>query len=139
MFDLFGHERLTAWKLFRDDLETSDNPLELVAEFWAKAPFVSKYLDPYDPLHWPDAWHLILDGKYDALAIALGMYYTLKLTVRFSNINQEIYMTANQKDPLFFLMVDNTSILNLEYKKVSHKKEITNHDAIKIFPRHNKN
>ena len=45
MFDLQGTERLAEWKRFRDELETSPDPLKDVARFWGRAPFVSQFLD----------------------------------------------------------------------------------------------
>ena len=120
MFNLHGNERLAAWKNFRDSLESSENPLLDVAEFWSQAPFVSPHLDPNDPTNWPDPWHLVLDLHLDDLAIALGMLYTLKLTQRFMNAQYEIHMSMlpNKKDPAYLLVVDNKYVLNLEYKNV---------------------
>jgi len=80
VFDQYGTDRIAAWKQFRDTLETSEHPLEDVAEFWSHAPFVSAYLDPNLPQQWPDPWQLILDLRLDDLAITLGMLYTVKLT-----------------------------------------------------------
>lgn len=135
MFDLKGTERLAAWKSFRDKLETETDPFQLVSDFWSKAPFVSSFLNPGDSMSWPDPWHLILDNKYDGLAIVLGMLYTIKLTDRFSSINLEIYMSIEHKekeDPLFFLVADN-SILNLEYNKVSDISKLDQIKTMKIY------
>lgn len=120
MFNLFGTERLTAWKQFRTDLEASATPFEDVAEFWSHAPFVSPYLDPENSANWPDPWHLVLDDRYDDLAIALGMLYTIKLTQRFMASICEIHMSMpdNKKEPQFFLVVDNTYVLNFDYREV---------------------
>lgn len=120
MFDLYGNERLAAWKQFRDSLESSENPLLDVAEFWSQAPFVSPYLDPNDPAKWPDPWHLVLDLHLDDLAITLGMLYTLKLTKRFMNNQCEIHtsMLPDKKDPCYLLVIDKKHVLNLEYKNV---------------------
>jgi len=120
VFDQHGTDRIAAWKEFRDSLETSNHPLEDVAELWSHAPFVSPYLDPQKPNEWPDPWHLILDLRLDNLAIALGMLYTIKLTHRFIDIECEIHtsVTPEEKDPLYFLIVDKKYVLNLEYKTV---------------------
>lgn len=119
MFNVHGSERLIEWKKFRDSLETSQTPFDDVSFFWSKAPFVSPYLDPKDPLQWPDAWHLVLDNKLDDLAIALGMLYTLKLTRRFMDIKCEIHtsMFPDEKEVKYILVVDNKYVLNLEYGK----------------------
>jgi hypothetical protein len=120
VFDRHGTDRIAAWKEFRDNLETSDHPLEEVAELWSHAPFVSSYLDPKNPANWPDPWHLILDLRLDDLAIALGMLYTIKLTQRFMNAKCEIHMSMlpNNNEPSYMLIVDDTHVLNLEYKDV---------------------
>lgn len=134
MFDLSSQDRLIEWRRFRDKIESSDTPLEDVALFWSKAPFVSSYLDPQSPNHWPDPWHLILDNKLDDLAIVLGMLYTLKLTQRFMNNHFEIHMSIgkNSKDKNYFLVVEN-QVLNLEYKSVRPINDLATMDTSKIW------
>lgn len=121
MFDLRSNERLNYWKQFRDKLEISSDPLQNVIDLWIKAPFVNTYLDPFNPNSWPDPWHLILDGKYDDLAICLGMLYTIKLTQRFYDVTCEIHMSIGEekKDPCFFVVVDHLYVLNYDYGKIS--------------------
>ena len=127
MFDLFGTQRLNAWKQFRTEIENSETPLEDVAEFWSHAPFVSPYLDPGNPTIWPDPWHLILDAKYDDLAIPLGMLYTLKLTQRFMGSKFEIHMSIpDNKDKQYMLIVDDKQVLNFEYKAVIDIEKLKN-------------
>jgi hypothetical protein len=120
VFDLYGNDRLNEWKRFRNQLEVSDSPLEDTANYWAKAPFVNNYLDPHNPNSWPDPWHLVLDGKFDNLAICLGMLYTLKLTNRFIDSKCEIHkaMSSDVEVQDYFLIVDKQSILNFEYNNV---------------------
>ena len=120
MFNLYNNDRLTAWKDFRDTLETSNTPLEDVAEFWSRAPFVSPYLNPNDPTSWPDPWHLVLDSRLDNIAIVLGMLYTIKLTQRFANTTLEVKLVKNSqtKELTYVLIVDNQNVLNLEYNRV---------------------
>ena len=119
MFNLYHSDRIRAWKEFRDQLETSHSPFQDVAEFWALAPFVNSYLDPNQPSEWPDPWQLVIGGKYDDLAIALGMLYTLKLTTRFMDTPFEIHtsMPMEEKDPLFFLVIAQSDVLNFEYRR----------------------
>lgn len=113
MFDLHGNERLTEWRNFRNKIETSPTPLEDSIEFWRKAPFVSPYLDPAKPSFWPDPWHLIIDGKFDDLAICLGIMYTLKLTQRFMNESFEIHMAMREDEgPDYYLAVSKSRVLN---------------------------
>ena len=116
MFNLYGNERLTEWKRFRDSLESCNDPLTRVAELWATAPFVNPYLDPNNPNEWPDPWHLVLDSKLDELAISLGMLYTIKLTQRFMDSDCEIHksMLPNNLEPSFYLVVDQQHVMNYE-------------------------
>jgi len=117
MFDSFGNERLIKWKDFRQQLETSQTPFMDVARFWSKAPFVNPFIDPSNFTQWPDPWHLILDDRFDDLAIVLGMLYTIKLTQRFMDSNFEIHtsITGEKRSQKFFLVVDNKHVLNYEY------------------------
>jgi hypothetical protein len=120
VFNSSSNERLAEWKRFRDTLETSNNPLEEVAELWSHAPFVSDFLDPQDSNSWPDPWHLILDGRFDDLAIVLGIMYTLQLTQRFMTSHFEIHMSivSQNKSPNYWLVVDGKYVLNYHYKEV---------------------
>jgi hypothetical protein len=120
VFKLYGNERLAEWRTFRQQLEISETPLEDLAVFWSNAPFVNQYLNPYNPKDWPDPWHLILDDRYDDLGVALGMFYTIKLTQRFMNTYCEIHTSTlpNDKTPRFSLAIDNKWVLNWDYKEV---------------------
>ena len=135
VFNLYGIERLAKWKSIRDSIETASDPLAVCVDAWAHAPFVSAYLDPLDAGSWPDPWQLIIDSKYDCLAISLGMLYTLNLTSRFTNEDFKIYMTPefdkNRKE--FYLLVANTHVLNLEYSSVSTLEKLNERKTTKIF------
>lgn len=137
VFDTYGNDRLTSWKQFRNNLETSNTPFDDVAKLWACAPFVSPYLDPTNPSKWPDPWHLVLDNRYDDLAMALGMLYTIKLTQRFMNSKCEIHtsITSENKDPRYFLVVDG-NVLNLEYMEVVSAKKIDDISTNIIWSKH---
>lgn len=121
VFDRHGNDRLTAWKEFRDRLEISSTPMEDVATLWSRAPFVSSYLNPQNPAEWPDPWHLIAEGRFDELAIVVGMLYTIKLTQRFMNSELEIHTSTlpTEKEARYILIVDKQYVLNLEYRTVS--------------------
>jgi hypothetical protein len=121
VFNLHNNDRLTAWKHFRETLETSNTPFEDVADLWGHAPFVSHYLDHQNPEEWPDPWTLIANGNFDELAIVIGMLYTIKLTQRFMNSQIEIHTSTSpeEKDPIYMLIIDNTYVINYEYRTVS--------------------
>lgn len=139
MFDLYGNERLTEWKKFRDSLEKDEQPLTKVADLWAKAPFVNPYLNPDKPAEWPDPWHLILDLKLDDLAICLGMLYTLKLTQRFIETQCEIHTSMLPEDynKKFFLVVDRQHVLNYTPRKVDSLAVLNQCQTDKIWAGHN--
>lgn len=125
MFNSYGLDRIACWKQFRDHIETSNTPFEDCAVFWSHAPFVNPYLNAHSPASWPDPWKLIIDQKYDNLAISLGMLYTLKLTNRFSDSVFEIVMTThNETDKLWYLVVDNKYVLNYTYAEVVFANDI---------------
>jgi hypothetical protein len=119
VFNCYGNERLTSWKQFRDTLEVSTSPFEDVVELWSHAPFVSAFINPHTPESWPDPWHLIIDGKFDDLAIVLGMLYTLKLTKRFRNAEFVIHMDESEnKTPSYWLVINGKYVLNYYFKEV---------------------
>lgn len=135
MFNSSPNERLTEWKQFRDTLETSNTPFEDVAELWSHAPFVSNFLDPQNPNSWPDPWHLILDGRFDDLAIVLGMLYTFLLTQRFMASQFEIHMSivSQNKSPSYWLVIDGKYALNYHYKEVVAVDQVTLQPATIIY------
>lgn len=138
MFDAHGVDRLSEWKKFRDRLETSPKPLEDLAEFWSRAPFVNSYLNENNPAEWPDPWHLILDERLDDLAITLGMLYTLKLTQRFMGCNYEIHMSMlPDNTTCHFLLVDNKYVLNYKYKEVVDASELKGLRTNKLYQTQN--
>lgn len=120
MFNEDNSVKLARWKQFRDALETSTCPFEDVAEFWSHAPFVSDFLDPANSSNWPDPWHLILDSKFDDLAITVGMLYTLQLTNKFKECYFEIHMLEDSqiKPSRYWLVVNKNYALNYHYKQV---------------------
>lgn len=136
MFDLHGIQRLTAWKRLRDEIETSSEPLSLCASFWSKAPYVSEFIDPTDIDSWPDPWKLILDGRYDNLAIALGMLYTLRLTDKFEKTEFDIFQhTRNNKESDYFLKIGDLGVLNLSYGEVVDVIKLQDYEISKVYPK----
>lgn len=135
MFDLHGNERLIKWKQFRDSIELSNSPFEDVADFWSHAPFVSPYLPPSNPDSWPDPWQLIAVGRFDELAIVIGMLYTIKLTQRFMDSKCEIHTTilSKEKEPIYMLIIDNQHVINFEYRTVSSIKVLENIETSLIW------
>jgi hypothetical protein len=135
VFDLCEKDRLVYWKEFRNKIELSESPFEETVKLWNSAPFVNDFLDYNDPSTWPDPWHLIIDNRYDQLALCLGMLYTIKLTQRFSDTYCEIHMSISgpKSEPSFFLIVDQTHVLNFEYGSVSSISVVQSAESNKIW------
>jgi hypothetical protein len=92
MFNQSVNERLTEWINFRKNLETAEDPLQQVWDFWHVAPFIpyNKKIDPYYQNSWPSPWEIIADNKYDEFTRALMIAWTLKLTKKFADSKIEI-------------------------------------------------
>lgn len=92
MFNQPVNERLTEWMAFRQHLETIEDPLQQVWDFWHVAPFIpyNKNIDPYHQKSWPSPWEIIVENKYDEFTRALMIALTLKLTKRFSKSKIEV-------------------------------------------------
>lgn len=133
MFDVYGNERLICWKDFRNKLEDSPAALEECVRWWSKAPFVSPYLDPQDSKSWPDPWHLILDSKFDNLAIVLGIMYTLQLTVRFKHDEFKIYMKHDDQDMPYILSVGDQCVIDLYNLEIENQHRFSVSDYRLIF------
>ena len=82
MWNLKSDERLAAWKDFRSTIGalSFEEAVKQTVHLWSYAPFVAHYLDKQSPERWPTPWELLVDGKFDDMAKALGMLYTLALS-----------------------------------------------------------
>ena len=118
MFHKSPDERLSAWSEFRKELDTLDDPLTALAQFWNNAPMVihNHKIDPYNPKSWPTPWELIVENKYDDFTLALMMAYTLKLTKKHNNDKIEVRtMVDSAKTKLYNLVyVNDLDVLNYE-------------------------
>lgn len=82
MWNLSAEDRLAEWRDFRKEMGALpfDEAVKQTVHKWSYAPFVGHYLDRQSPNDWPSPWELVADGKFDDLAKALGMLYTLALS-----------------------------------------------------------
>lgn len=113
MFHIHKYEdRLASWQEFRESLETVDNPLQSVLDYYDQAPRVSINTDPWDNATWPDPWELIHENQYCTFCTVLGMCYSLQLTERFNDSNFEIHIGIDRKKSrtVFLLMIDDIVI-----------------------------
>jgi hypothetical protein len=113
MFHIQKYEdRLASWQEFRESLETVDNPLQSVLDYYDQAPRVSINTDPWDNATWPDPWELIHENQYCTFCTVLGICYSLQLTERFKGSNFEIHIGIDRKKSrtVFLLMIDDIVI-----------------------------
>jgi len=106
--DRLQHARFASWLQLRENLETSENPLKEVTEYFLKLPRVKIYTDPYDSATWPTPWELIDENEYCEFNIILGICYTLQLTERFKNTQPKINVAIDNvnKTVYYLLFVD---------------------------------
>ena len=128
MFSKSPDERLSEWKSLRDSLDTVSDPLEMVAEFWGKAPLIpyNHLVDQYNPKSWPTPWEIIVDNKYDDFTLGMMIGYTLKLTKKFSNSRIEVRtMVDENRTRLYNLVyIDDNTVLNYDKWKAIKAQDI---------------
>jgi hypothetical protein len=112
MNELNYEQRLSEWSTFRDTLETSNDPLQDVIDYYRKIPTVSINTDPYTPSTWPSPWELVNDNMYCDFCRVLGMCYSLQLTDRFSREKFEIHIGIdNKRSEHYYLLVVGDRVL----------------------------
>jgi hypothetical protein len=105
MFDKKFDDRLRAWIEFRNTLENSDTPIQDTIDLYSRAPMVAIQVDPWNQDTWLDPWQLLLENQYCDFAKLLGIFYTLKLTTRFSDSAAEIHIcTDSEKSKSLYLL-----------------------------------
>jgi hypothetical protein len=92
MFKTDPDHRLSLWSEFRKNLDSSNNPLDEVAQFWQGAPLIpyNNRIDPYFNREWPTPWEIIYENLYDDFTISLMIGWTLLLTEKFKDSKIEI-------------------------------------------------
>ena len=138
MWNLTPDERLREWKSFRAQIGqlSLDDACAKVTHLWSYAPYVNRYLDPYQPsslIAWPDPWTLLYDNYYCDIAKCLGMLYTLYLSDhKPADIELLIGFNANTKEPCNLVSLDNGNyILNLEFDTIVNREQIPSTYVVK--------
>lgn len=112
MFNKNYEERLSLWREFRTSLESSNDPLQEVINFYSLAPLVSIATDPWDQKTWPTPWELLKENEYCDFTTVLGMCYSLQLTDRFFGSNFEIHIsTDHEKSETHYLLFVDGQVL----------------------------
>ena len=116
MFKLDEDSRLAAWSKIRKLIDSSDNPFQIVIDFWAEAPFTTgkPRLDPFYQASWPTPWEIIVDNLYDDFSKAVMMGYTLLLTEKFKESLVEIRTLVDHKHNRLYnvVVIDSEWALN---------------------------
>lgn len=112
MFEKKYEDRLAIWSDFRRSLETSEDPLQDVIDFYNKAPLSRIAADPWTRSTWPDPWELLAENKYCPFVKILAICYTLQLTDCLSQAVYEIHITRdNENSATYYLLyVDDIAI-----------------------------
>lgn len=96
---------LDEWFRFRQQLETSNSPLEDVHEYFSKHPTIKVYTDPYDQSTWPTPWELIDENEYCSFNKILAVCYTLQLTTAYQNHQPKIAIAIdNSNKTVYYLL-----------------------------------
>ena len=115
MFNLGYEERLSKWRKFREQLESSSKPLNDVVQFYSLAPTVSIHTDPYNEKSWPGPWELLHENQYCSFCKILGMCYTLQLTESFNGKTFEIIIGRDIKNNTkLYLLSVNKEVIGLD-------------------------
>lgn len=108
MFEKEYIDRVSAWRRFRETVNQSDTPLEVVLSKYNSIPTDKITVDPYDQNAWPGPWELLMYHSYCEFAKLLGVAYTLQLTERFSGsqFGIHIYTDYESSQIKYFLSID---------------------------------
>ena len=131
MFTESIDNRLSDWVSHRRELDSSENPLQDVWDFWSHAPFIpyNKKIDPYFQKNWPTPWEIIVDNKYDDFTKALMIGWTLKLTKKFRDSKIEIKTLVDVDTPREYnvVCIDDEWALNFDDNGPILMKTISSH------------
>jgi hypothetical protein len=125
MFDKKFDDRLRAWIEFRNSLENSETPIQDTIDLYSQAPMVNIQVDPWSQDTWLDPWQLLLENKYCDFAKLLGIFYTLKLTTRFSDATAEIHIcTDSEKSESMYLLFFGDKVIGYDMCKAVESTEL---------------
>jgi hypothetical protein len=90
-------ERLAEWYELRQaaELLPLEHRVQLVNDWWFRAPIVNRVVTWEDTKNWPNPWELLTNSGYCELARALGIVYTLMILENPAFTNLSIITTGN--------------------------------------------
>ena len=125
MFELSYEQRLASWRYLRDCVETAQDPIQEVIDFYSKAPLHTIAADPYTPSTWPDPWELLEENNYCAFVKILAICYTLQLTDVLSQGTYEIHITRdNENSETYYLLFVDDIVIGFNGEKYVKKNEL---------------
>ena len=137
MFKLDIDERLSSWSEFRSKLETCQNPLQSVMDFWKDAPYVpyNHHIDPYYQPSWPSPWEIIVHNKYDDFTKALMMAYSLKFTQKFDKSVIQVQTCLDIENDIYYniVCIDDEWVLNYKDDRPILKGELPKSFSVENF------
>ena len=114
-------ERLSAWRVFRQTLESMEemDQLKAVSAWVDQAPLTTYVLDYDNPSAWASPWELINRGDFDDVAKAYLMMQTLRLAGwNHERLFLHYVRNSSQSFQTMMLLVDNTWALNYQHSCV---------------------
>lgn len=90
-------ERLADWYELRQASEhlPLEQQLQLINNWWFRAPMVNRVVTWDDPRNWPNPWDLLVNSGYCELARSLGIVYTLMMLENPQHTDLSIIATGN--------------------------------------------
>jgi hypothetical protein len=125
MFELTYEQRLASWRNLRDCVETAQDPIQEVIDFYSKAPLHTIAADPYTPSTWPDPWELLEENNYCAFVKILAICYTLQLTDVLSQASYMIHIVQDKKkSATHYLLHINNRVVGFKEDTHVHAEEL---------------
>ena len=127
MFDKRYEERLVLWRKFRDELNSSLDPIQDAINFYNQAPKCLIAADPYTPSDWPNPWEILEENNYCSFVKILAICYTLQLTDRLSQAAYEIHITRdNEKSERYYLLYVDDLVVGFTGDTYVQRKDLPN-------------
>ena len=104
-------ERLNSWRNLRKsvaELELSQACVQ-IDNWWQQAPLVNHHLHWSDSGNWSDPWTILSENTYCTLTRAIGMCYTLLMSV--TDQVELVIATDKQCEEHFLVLVDGAKYL----------------------------
>lgn len=127
MFDKRYEERLALWRKFRDELNSSLDPIQDAINFYNQAPTCLIAADPYTPSTWPTPWEILEENNYCSFVKILAICYTLQLTDCLSQAAYEIHITQdNKKSERYYLLYVDDVVIGFTGDTYVQRKDLPN-------------